>query len=235
MITLIKHLYKDYFSIFYYVIVLEVLFKLIYLNFRHSEVIGAVYAIWILISSTILIATSSYLMYKYIFTREKFFYYTIKYNMHVSFFILTLMFCVLNYLYYLIYSMFGSIEVFEAIQKFFSLLCYFMVIATIYYNFRGFKNARISKNASLVVIIAFFVLYSLNFCTLFKEKMGFFMIGATSYTPAKNIYAGILPITLINYSENYFTLAKISLTINVIIATISIISYRLSIRKKINW
>lgn len=80
MLLLIKKLLREYRKTFIYVYFIGLIMRLIVNIFDEVEVLQAINGIWIMISATLLILLSTYFLHEFLYTRQKYFYYTIKYS-----------------------------------------------------------------------------------------------------------------------------------------------------------
>lgn len=232
MKVLIKNLSLDFCIAFAYVYIFEIVFQLTIFLLPNNEIIRMIHGIWIMLSSSGLVVLSTYYMYEFIFSRNFYFYYTIKYSRHIVLVTMAVMFTLLNFIYYIIYNL--SLD-YEAILKIVSLLAYFAIIGFTLFISRSLLSNKIGKNVFLLTVLALVIGGSILFTVILNDILGEFMIGITSFESAKNIYASIMPIVLLAPGDEYFILSIYSLVFNLLLILLSTVGY-FSIKKiKINW
>ena len=80
MLLLIKKLIREYIKVFIYVYFIGFIMRILVNIFDEVEVLQAINGIWIMVSATLLIVLSTYFLHEFLYTRHKYFYYTIKYS-----------------------------------------------------------------------------------------------------------------------------------------------------------
>lgn len=232
MLLLFKKLSLNYFRIFVYLFIISIMFKVVE-YFTDNNFFLILKSIWIMISSTSFISISTYFLYEFIYTKKYYFYHTIRYKIHSVLGLLSLIFIIFNFLFYLTYV--DNINIYNFIQKFISLSYYFILTTTIFYLFKKFDNKKIAVNSMLLLLLVIIVIPPIIFTKFFIDKTEFLLIGVSLANEIRNIYVGLIPLSLIEKEVAYLDLAKFSLISNTLILTILIFVYYLIRKIKINW
>lgn len=233
MFLLIKRLVREYVKIFVYVYVGGLIMRVLVNILDDVDVFQAVNAIWLMLSATFLVVLSTYFLYEFLYTRHKYFYYTIKYSRLNIVIIMSIILTLLNFSYYLIYA---RLDYWNATQKLISLLTYFITASVLLYSCRRFVSKKIGFNIFLLTFVSFLIANSVVFYKVFSDEIGNkFMIGISSIADANNIYTNGIPITLFVEESIYTKLSYYSSGINVLFLIIfSLLT--VTLRKiKINW
>ncbi|WP_099810319.1 hypothetical protein [Streptococcus suis] len=233
MLSLIRRLVSDYIKTFIYVYLVGLTLRITANVFDELEVLRAINGIWIMISSVLLIILSTYFLHEFLYTRHKYFYYTIKYSRLIIFLIIAIILTLLNFIYYLIYA---DLNLWNGIQKLASLLVYFGTTSALLYGYRGVASKKLGSNIYLFTIVSLLVAHALIFYNAFSEQIGKkFMIGVSSMIDARNIYTNIVPITLFVENSTYVELSYYSLGANVLFFIIASVLLLILRKVKINW
>lgn len=231
MLTLIKRLSLNYIKIFAYMSIIALFFRLL-MKYIDNPILTMINAIWILTSTTIMIALSTYFLYEFIYTKRYYFYHTLKYSIHEVLVILSAILIVFNLIYYIIYSNFN---LYDFIQKTISLISYFSILILLLYFFRSINSKKIATNLILFSLLVLIAIYPVIFNLVFKDELGFVMIGVNSNEGIRNIYTTILPLTLFEKEIDYSLFSKYTLVINSIITLICGFLFTMIREIKINW
>lgn len=233
MLLLIKKLLGEYRKTFIYVYFIGLIMRLIVNIFDEVEVLQAINGIWIMISATLLILLSTHFLHEFLYTRQKYFYYTIKYSRLNTLVIIVIILTFLNFMYYLIYA---DVDLWNAIQKLMSLLTYFITTSSLLYSCRSLSSKKLGSNTFLLTLVSFLVIHSLIFYGIFSEQIyNKFMIGVSSVVSANNIYTNIVPITLFIDKSTYLELSRYSLGVNVLLLLLFSLLLLIMRKIKINW
>lgn len=233
MLLLIKKLIREYIKVFIYVYFIGLIMRILVNIFDEVEVLQAINGIWIMVSATLLIVLSTYFLHEFLYTRHKYFYYTIKYSRLNILFIIAIILTLLNFIYYLIYA---DVDLWNSIQKLISLQVYFITTSSLLYSYRGLSSKRFGSNTFLFTLVSFLVTHSLIFYGIFSEKIdNKFMIGVSSVVGANNIYTNIVPITLFVNNSTYLELSRYSLGVNILLLMIFSLLLLIIRKIKINW
>lgn len=232
MLLLFKKLSLNYLKIFIYLFIISISFRLID-YFTNNDFFLVLKQIWILISSTSFIGISTYFLYEFLYTKKYYFYHTIKFRIHSVLGLLSIIFIIFNFLYYLTYV--NYIDIYNFIQKFISLSFYFILTTTIFYLFKKLDNSKIAVNSMMLLLMSIIALLPLVFTKFFINNTDFLLIGVAYANDIRNIYAGIIPLSLIEKQVAYLDLAKFSLIINTILLALLTLVFYLIRKIKINW
>lgn len=232
MLLLTKKLTLNYLRIFIYLYVISLCFRIAGYFIDNSFFLVSK-SMWILLSATAFVCISTYFLYEFIYTKKYYFYHTIKYGIHSVLGVLTFIFIVFNFLYYLTYV--DKFNIYNFFQKFLSLSFYFILTASIFYLFKKFDNKKIAVNSMTILLLTIVVILPLVFTKIFIDKTEFLIIGVGFTNDVRNVYAGLMPLTLVEEQFDYLNLAKISIIINSVLLTLSILGFYLVKNLKINW
>lgn len=232
MLYLINRLIKEYQKIYLYVFVSGFLLRGLSLFFKDENIVQAVYGIWIMITSTFLVVLSTYYLYEFLYTRNKYFFYTVKYSRMRVVLVIMMILMAFNFVYFFSYSDFNF---WKSLQKLISLLVYFVSSTSLLYTYRVLSSKKAGLNIFLISIIFLVVAYPYYFYQVFSDKINNqFMIGVSA-NGTENLYTHILPITLFVEEAVYQELSIYTMGINLIIFVIFSLLL-LSVKKlKINW
>ncbi|WP_199364511.1 hypothetical protein [Streptococcus sp. 121] len=233
MLLLIKKLVTEYTKPYLYVFAIGLVMRIMVNLFTKVEVLQAINGLWIMISATLLIILSTYFLYEFLYTRHKYFYYTIKYSKLSILLIIAIILTVFNFTYYFIYT---DVELWDVFQKLISLLVYFITTCSLLYSFRNFSSKKLGSNSFIFTLVSFLVTQSLIFYGIFSEQIyNKFMIGASSVADARNIYINIVPITLFVDNSTYLELSRFSVGFNVLLLMFFFLLLLIIRKIKINW
>ena len=108
MCHLIKKIIRDYKNVYLYVFGISIVMRIITFMLGDIEWIRMLNGIWIMISATFLIGISTYFLYELLYTRKRYFYYTLKYSKMQILIIYSFIFALFNIISYLIISNFSK-------------------------------------------------------------------------------------------------------------------------------
>lgn len=233
MLILIKRFLHDYSKVYLYFYIIDLFFKVLTVLFSNHAFIEVLRSVWILVSSTMLITISTYYIYNFLYTRNRFYYYTLKYSKLYTATLLSIIMSIFNLIHYFIY---GEYDWLMVIQKIISIFSYFALVLIIFYFFRSTFSKKTGLNLSLLTILSIILLQGLYIYQVFGKALeNNFMIGISSHILSKNVYINILPITLMTNSEMYHEIAIYTFIVNVAILLLITILNIFTRKQKINW
>lgn len=130
MCLLIKKIIRDYKNVYLYVYGISIVMRMITFMSGDIEWIRMLNGIGVMISATFLIGISTYFLYELLYTRKRYFYYTLKYSKMQILVIYSFIFAFFNIIYYLIISNFDFWQLF---QKVISILSFFSIVSMLLY------------------------------------------------------------------------------------------------------
>ncbi|HHF7060797.1 TPA: hypothetical protein ACPQXF_000923 [Streptococcus mutans] len=238
MLTLVKRIFKDNIGIFVYVYLIQIVLRILKSLVDDAVILKTVYGLWIMIVATLLVFYSTYNLYRLVYTRQNFFYYTLKYSLSQVLLVAASVQLVLNFVFYLTYC---EANLTEVGGKFLSLASYFMLVTLLLYVTRAFKYKKIGRNVFLLSLVFLLGSYATFYYNVIKDRVGdrAFGIGFTTDSVKDGIdhvYMNIIPTYLVNIKEQDLNfLMTTTNVINVFIITVGLLMY-IAIRKiKINW
>ena len=125
MCLLIKKIIRDYKNVYLYVYGISIVMRMITFMSGDIEWIRMLNGIGVMISATFLIGISTYFLYELLYTRKRYFYYTLKYSKMQILVIYSFIFAFFNIIYYLIISNF---DIWQLFQKVISILSFFSIV-----------------------------------------------------------------------------------------------------------
>ena len=128
MCLLIKKIIRDYKNVYLYVYGISIVLRIMTFMSGDIEWIRMLNGIGVMISATFLIGISTYFLYELLYTRKRYFYYTLKYSKMQILIIYSFIFAFFNIIYYLIISNF---DIWQLFQKVISILI-FLVLSVCY-------------------------------------------------------------------------------------------------------
>jgi len=189
--------------------------------------------IGVMISATFLIGISTYFLYELLYTRKRYFYYTLKYSKMQILVIYSFIFAFFNIIYYLIISNF---DIWQLFQKVISILSFFSIVSMLLYLCRTLKKKSVRLNLFIFSLVSVLIFQVWCFYYMFmSNNQDRVMIGVSSVNEIKNVYNNIIPLTLFVDVQRYQILAEHSLIMNLIVTIISILILFSLKNKKINW
>lgn len=232
MLALIKRLLKDNAGLFYYIYSLEIILRSIKNIWKQEAMIDMIHSLWVMVAATLLIIYSTYRLYRLAYTRDSYFYYSLKYSIHQVLLTGTGINIILNLIFYLLYC---PAKTFDLFGKTLSLTSYFVLVVTFLYLFRSLSHKVLARNIFLSTLLGTLIAYPLAFYNTFQDKMKPFFIGASSgMEKVYQIYTSILPIT-IERSSGLHILTSTSTMVNFIIIGLGLLVYFASKPLKVNW
>jgi|GEM_PF-1496590 membrane protein len=235
MLILIKRLFIDYYKVFLYTIVVSIVWRVSSGLINDAEMVNRMNEIWILIASTGLVLLSTFYLYRFIFSRDKFFYYTLKFDVITTVILLALVFVVLNLVFYSSYINVDNLSISSILMKIISTLTYFMFTVALMLVCRTMINKQRARNMYISLATVFILLAIVLFFVFFDSELDPYAIGVSSSLGAKNIYINIFPVNVLEPNESFNQIAYIAVAINIIWTTISIICIQVIKKHKINW
>lgn len=233
MCLLIKKIIRDYKNVYLYVYGISIVMRMITFMSGDIEWIRMLNGIGVMISATFLIGISTYYLYELLYTRKRYFYYTLKYSKMQILIIYSFIFAFFNIIYYLIISNF---DIWQLFQKVISILSFFSIVSMLLYLCRILTKKSVRLNLFIFSLVSVLIFYVWCFYYMFmSNNQDRVMIGVSSVNEIKNVYNNIIPLTLFVDVERYQILAEQSLIMNLIVMIISILILFSLKNKKINW
>ena len=233
MCLLIKKIIRDYKNVYLYVYGISIVMRMITFMSGDIEWIRMLNGIGVMISATFLIGISTYFLYELLYTRKRYFYYTLKYSKMQILVIYSFIFAFFNIIYYLIISNFDFWQLF---QKVISILSFFSFVSMLLYLCRTLIKKSVRLNLFIFSLVSVLIFQVWCFYYMFmSNNQDRVMIGVSSVNEIKNVYNNIIPLTLFVDVQRYQILAEQSLIMNLIVTTISILILFSLKNKKINW
>lgn len=233
MCLLIKKIIRDYKNVYLYVYGISIVMRMITFMSGDIEWIRMLNGIGVMISATFLIGISTYFLYELLYTRKRYFYYTLKYSKMQILIIYSFIFAFFNIIYYLIISNF---DIWQLFQKVISILSFFSIVSMLLYLCRTLKKKSVRLNLFIFSLVSVLIFQVWCFYYMFmSNNQDRVMIGVSSVNEIKNVYNNIIPLTLFVDVQRYQILAEHSLIMNLIVTIISILILFSLKNKKINW
>ena len=233
MCLLIKKIIRDYKNLYLYVYGISIVMRMIIFMSGDIEWIRMLNGIGVMISATFLIGISTYYLYELLYTRKRYFYYTLKYSKMQILIIYSFIFAFFNIIYFLIISNFDSWQLF---QKVISILSFFSIVSMLLYLCRILTKKSVRLNLFIFSLVSVLIFHVWCFYYMFmSNNQDRVMIGVSSVNEIKNVYNNIIPLTLFVDVQRYQILAEQSLIMNLIVTIISILILFSLKNKKINW
>lgn len=233
MCLLIKKIIRDYKNVYLYVYGISIVMRMITFMSGDIEWIRMLNGIGVMISATFLIGISTYFLYELLYTRKRYFYYTLKYSKMQILVIYSFIFAFFNIIYYLIISNFDFWQLF---QKVISILSFFSIVSMLLYLCRILTKKSVRLNLFIFSLVSVLIFHVWCFYYMFmSNNQDRVMIGVSSVNEIKNVYNNIIPLTLFVDVQRYQILAEQSLIMNLIVTIISILILFNLKNKKINW
>ena len=233
MYLLIKKIIRDYKNVYLYVYGISIVFRIMTFMSGDIEWIRMLNGIGVMISATFLIGISTYYLYELLYTRKRYFYYTLKYSKMQILIIYSFIFAFFNIIYFLIISNF---DIWQLFQKVISILSFFSIVSMLLYLCRILTKKSVRLNLFIFSLISVLIFHVWCFYYMFmSNNQDRVMIGVSSVNEIKNVYNNIIPLTLFVDVQRYQILAEQSLIMNLIVMIISILILFSLKNKKINW
>ncbi len=233
MCLLIKKIIRDYKNVYLYVYGISIVMRIITIMLGDIEWIRMLNGIGVMISATFLIGISTYFLYELLYTRKRYFYYTLKYSKMQILIIYSFIFAFFNIIYYLIISNF---DIWQLFQKVISILSFFSIVSMLLYLCRTLIKKSVRLNLFIFSLVSVLIFQVWCFYYMFmSNNQDRVMIGVSSVNEIKNVYNNIIPLTLFVDVLRYQILAEQSLIMNLIVTIISILILFSLKNKKINW
>ena len=233
MCLLIKKIIRDYKNVYLYVYGISIVMRIITFMSGDIEWIRMLNGIGVMISATFLIGISTYFLYELLYTRKRYFYYTLKYSKMQILIIYSFIFAFFNIIYFLIISNF---DIWQLFQKVISILSFFSIVSMLLYLCRILTKKSVRLNLFIFSLVSVLIFHVWCFYYMFmSNNQDRVMIGVSSVNEIKNVYNNIIPLTLFVDVQRYQILAEQSLIMNLIVMIISILILFSLKNKKINW
>ena len=233
MCLLIKKIIRDYKNVYLYVYGISIVMRMITFMSGDIEWIRMLNGIGVMISATFLIGIFTYFLYELLYTRKRYFYYTLKYSKMQILIIDSFIFAFFNIIYYLIISNF---DIWQLFQKVISILSFFSIVSMLLYLCRTLTKKSVRLNLFIFSLVSVLIFQVWCFYYMFmSNNQDRVMIGVSSVNEIKNVYTNIIPLTLFVDVQRYQILAEHSLIMNLIVTIISILILFSLKNKKINW
>ena len=233
MCLLIKKIIRDYKNVYLYVYGISIVLRIMTFMSGDIEWIRMLNGIGVMISATFLIGISTYFLYELLYTRKRYFYYTLKYSKMQILIIYSFIFAFFNIIYFLIISNF---DIWQLFQKVISIISYFSIVSMLLYLCRILTKKSVRLNLFIFSLVSVLIFQVWCFYYMFmSNNQDRVMIGVSSVNEIKNVYNNIIPLTLFVDVQRYQILAKHSLIMNLIVTIISILILFSLKNKKINW
>lgn len=233
MYLLIKKIIRDYKNVYLYVYGISIVLRIMTFMSGDIEWIRMLNGIGVMISATFLIGISTYYLYELLYTRKRYFYYTLKYSKMQILIIYSFIFAFFNIIYFLIISNF---DIWQLFQKVISILSFFSIVSMLLYLCRILTKKSVRLNLFIFSLVSVLIFHVWCFYYIFmSNNQDRVMIGVSSVNEIKNVYNNIIPLTLFVDVQRYQILAEQSLIMNLIVMIISILILFSLKNKKINW
>ena len=233
MCLLIKKIIRDYKNVYLYVYGISIVLRIMTFMSGDIEWIRMLNGIGVMISATFLIGISTYFLYELLYTRKRYFYYTLKYSKMQILIIYSFIFAFFNIIYFLIISNF---DIWQLFQKVISILSFFSIVSMLLYLCRILTKKSVRLNLFIFSLVSVLIFHVWCFYYMFmSNNQDRVMIGVSSVNEIKNVYNNIIPLTLFVDVQRYQILAEQSLIMNLIVMIISILILFSLKNKKINW
>ena len=233
MCLLIKKIIRDYKNVYLYVYGISIVLRIMTFMSGDIEWIRMLNGIGVMISATFLIGISTYYLYELLYTRKRYFYYTLKYSKMQILIIYSFIFAFFNIIYFLIISNF---DIWQLFQKVISILSFFSIVSMLLYLCRTLIKKSVRLNLFIFSLVSVLIFQVWCFYYMFmSNNQDRVMIGVSSVNEIKNVYNNIIPLTLFVDVQRYQILAEQSLIMNLIVTIISILILFSLKNKKINW
>lgn len=233
MYLLIKKIIRDYKNVYLYVYGISIVLRIMTFMSGDIEWIRMLNGIGVMISATFLIGISTYYLYELLYTRKRYFYYTLKYSKMQILIIYSFIFAFFNIIYFLIISNF---DIWQLFQKVISIISYFSIVSMLLYLCRILTKKSVRLNLFIFSLVSVLIFHVWCFYYMFMlNNQDRVMIGVSSVNEIKNVYNNIIPLTLFVDVQRYQILAEQSLIMNLIVMIISILILFSLKNKKINW
>ena len=233
MCLLIKKIISDYKNVYLYVYGISIVLRIMTFMSGDIEWIRMLNGIGVMISATFLIGISTYYLYELLYTRKRYFYYTLKYSKMQILIIYSFIFAFFNIIYFLIISNF---DIWQLFQKVISILSFFSIVSMLLYLCRILTKKSVRLNLFIFSLVSVLIFHVWCFYYMFmSNNQDRVMIGVSSVNEIKNVYNNIIPLTLFVDVQRYQILAEQSLIMNLIVMIISILILFSLKNKKINW
>ena len=233
MCLLIKKIIRDYKNVYLYVYGISIVLRIMTFMSGDIEWIRMLNGIGVMISATFLIGISTYFLYELLYTRKRYFYYTLKYSKMQILIIYSFIFAFFNIIYFLIISNF---DIWQLFQKVISIISYFSIVSMLLYLCRILTKKSVRLNLFIFSLVSVLIFHVWCFYYMFMlNNQDRVMIGVSSVNEIKNVYNNIIPLTLFVDVQRYQILAEQSLIMNLIVMIISILILFSLKNKKINW
>lgn len=233
MCLLIKKIIRDYKNVYLYVYGISIVLRIMTFMSGDIEWIRMLNGIGVMISATFLIGISTYYLYELLYTRKRYFYYTLKYSKMQILIIYSFIFAFFNIIYFLIISNF---DIWQLFQKVISILSFFSIVSMLLYLCRILTKKSVRLNLFIFSLVSVLIFHVWCFYYIFmSNNQDRVMIGVSSVNEIKNVYNNIIPLTLFVDVQRYQILAEQSLIMNLIVMIISILILFSLKNKKINW
>ena len=233
MYLLIKKIIRDYKNVYLYVYGISIVLRIMTFMSGDIEWIRMLNGIGVMISATFLIGISTYFLYELLYTRKRYFYYTLKYSKMQILIIYSFIFAFFNIIYFLIISNF---DIWQLFQKVISIISYFSIVSMLLYLCRILTKKSVRLNLFIFSLVSVLIFHVWCFYYMFmSNNQDRVMIGVSSVNEIKNVYNNIIPLTLFVDVQRYQILAEQSLIMNLIVMIISILILFSLKNKKINW
>lgn len=233
MYLLIKKIIRDYKNVYLYVYGISIVLRIMTFMSGDIEWIRMLNGIGVMISATFLIGISTYYLYELLYSRKRYFYYTLKYSKMQILIIYSFIFAFFNIIYYLIISNF---DIWQLFQKVISILSFFSIVSMLLYLCRILTKKSVRLNLFIFSLVSVLIFHVWCFYYMFmSNNQDRVMIGVSSVNEIKNVYNNIIPLTLFVDVQRYQILAEQSLIMNLIVMIISILILFSLKNKKINW
>ena len=233
MCLLIKKIIRDYKNVYLYVYGISIVLRIMTFMSGDIEWIRMLNGIGVMISATFLIGISTYYLYELLYTRKRYFYYTLKYSKMQILIIYSFIFAFFNIIYFLIISNF---DIWQLFQKVISILSFFSIVSMLLYLCRILTKKSVRLNLFIFSLVSVLIFQVWCFYYMFmSNNQDRVMIGVSSVNEIKNVYNNIIPLTLFVDVQRYQILAEQSLIMNLIVMIISILILFSLKNKKINW
>ncbi len=233
MLFVFKKNIKDILKIVLPVYFVETTFQLILFFLKQNNNIAMIHAVWVMLATTMLVIFSLYDLYRLVFTRDYFFFYTLKYEVSSIAVIKSVVYTLALCIFYILYTPLLDLNL---LPKLLSISSFYCVNIIILLGFRSFSSKKIGVFFYVLCLSGITVIPTLIYLLTYYEKMSGFMIGATNKIEnAKQVYNLIIPITIIPIRENFNELFNSPFIFNICLLFLSIFLFTLIKTRKFNW
>lgn len=233
MLFIFKKNIKDILKVFLPVYFVETTFQLALFLWKQNNNIAMIHAVWVMLSATILVIYSLHDLYRLIFTRDYFFFYTLKYKVPTIAAIKSIVYILALFIFYILYTPLSDLNF---LPKLFSISSFYCINIIFLLGFRSFSSKKISTFSYVLCLAGITVLPTLLYLLTYYDKMSGFMIGATNKIEnTEQVYNLLIPVTIIPIKANFDELYNYPFIFNACLLFLSMFLFSLIKTRKFNW